>query len=76
MTKTTRVVVTAVAALAVTGLTGGIASAAETAPAAPSGGVPIWLLPGVDLGPLLDPVIGLPAGVFGPIDGLLTTLGG
>jgi hypothetical protein len=90
MTKSmTRLVIGAVGALALAGLTSGIASAAQPAPAAltttvPAAGasagapadVPIWLLPGVDLGSVLDPTIGIPTEVLGPVDGLLTLVNG
>jgi len=37
--------------------------------------VPIWVLPGVDLGPVLDPTIGVPA-ALAPIFELLKLVGG
>ena len=38
--------------------------------------VPVWVVPGVDAGSLLDPTIGLPASALAPLDGLLTYLAG
>jgi hypothetical protein len=36
---------------------------------------PIWVLPGVDLGPILDPTVGVPA-ALAPIFELLKFIGG
>ena len=36
---------------------------------------PIWVLPGVDLGPILDPAVGVPA-ALAPIFELLKFVGG
>lgn len=75
-------------ALAVVGIAGGVASAASSNPqagtsapasasaaSAPSD-IPIWLLPGVDVGALLDPVIAVPTTVLAPVDSLLVALYG
>ncbi|TVT21955.1 hypothetical protein FNH06_15195 [Amycolatopsis acidiphila] len=59
--------VAGVAGAAVLALGGGVASADE---------IPVWVVPGVDAGSLLDPTIGLPAGALGPVDSLLTYLAG
>lgn len=50
--------IAAVAAAAITTclLTGGVATAE-----------PIWVLPGVDLGPLLEPSVQLPAQLLAPV---------
>jgi hypothetical protein len=76
------------AALAVVGIAGGVASATPVNPAAGTSAsasaaaagapsdIPIWLLPGVDAGALLDPVIAVPTTVLAPIDSLLLTLYG
>lgn len=61
-----RSLVAGVAGAAALGLGSGVASA-ET---------PIWLVPGVDAGPLLGPTVGLPTTALAPIDGLLTYLAG
>jgi len=58
-------------AVVLTGLVGGVADAAPLAAA----DVPVRLLPGVDAGSLLDPVVGVPAGALAPVAGLLTFLG-
>lgn len=57
---------TAVIALlcALTALLGSGAALAE-------GEVPVWVLPGLDLGPVLDPTIPLPTDLLRPIVGLL-----
>ncbi|WP_026153609.1 hypothetical protein [Amycolatopsis methanolica] len=62
-----RVLAGGVIAAAALGFGGGIASADE---------VPIWLVPGVDAGPLLDPTTGAPTAVLAPVYGLLTELAG
>ncbi|UQS21431.1 hypothetical protein L1857_00600 [Amycolatopsis thermalba] len=62
-----RVLAGGVIAAAALGLGGGVASADE---------VPIWVVPGVDAGPLLDPTIGLPTTALAPVYGLLTELAG
>jgi hypothetical protein len=78
-----RIVAGATLALVAVAAAGGVASAAPTTPATPapaptasSANPIIWLLPGVDLGPVLDSTVGIPAQVFGPVDGLLTLVGG
>ena len=74
-----RIVAGTAVALAAVAVTGGIASAAPAAPtptATTSSDTPIWLIPGVDLGSILDPTIGIPAQVFAPVDGLLNYIGG
>ncbi|GAA0601699.1 hypothetical protein GCM10010174_17070 [Kutzneria viridogrisea] len=65
-TVVSRVVAGTVAALALTGLTGGIAHA----------GTPVYVLPGVDLGSVLDPTVPVPTEALGPIAHLLTFLHG
>ncbi|GAB3573071.1 hypothetical protein GCM10027445_31690 [Amycolatopsis endophytica] len=54
-------------AVAALGLGGGVASAAET---------PIWLVPGADLGSVLDPAVQLPTTALAPVFELLTFLAG
>ncbi|HEV3362120.1 MAG TPA: hypothetical protein VG247_35355 [Pseudonocardiaceae bacterium] len=74
-----RIVAGTTLALVAVAVTGGIASAAPAAPTPPattSSDTPIWLLPGVDLGSVLDPTVGIPAEVFAPVDGLLNYIGG
>ena len=72
-----RIVAGATLALVVTGLAGGVADAAPLiVQPADNSGVPIWLLPGVDLGPILDATIGLPQSALAPVSGLLTFLNG
>lgn len=58
----------AVAAMSVTAA--GVASAAEQT----TQDVPIWLVPGVDLGPVLDPTTGRPE-ALAPVFGLLSLIG-
>jgi hypothetical protein len=60
-----RVLATAIAVAALSFTTGGVASAAE---------VPIWALPGVDLGDLLGPATGVP-GAAAPVFDLLKLIG-
>ncbi len=71
----TRVLAGSAAVLALTVAGGGIASAADAAPAA-QGGTSVWVLPGVDAGALLDPLVQVPTGVLAPIAGVLGGLGG
>lgn len=59
-----RIAATGLLALAMTGAGAGVA-AAEPA---------VWLVPGVDGGPLLGPTVGLPTRLLAPVDGLLTAL--
>ncbi|WP_205215126.1 hypothetical protein [Amycolatopsis albispora] len=61
-----RVLVTGVAVAAFSGAAGGVASAADS--------TPIWVLPGVDLGSVLDPTIGIPGGLA-PVFDLLKLIG-
>lgn len=75
-----RMVAGAAVAIAVTVTVGGVASA-QTAPAArpasaSASDVPIWLLPGVDLGSVLDSTVGVPAAALGPVVGLLNLANG
>lgn len=58
----------AVATLSLTAT--GVASAAEQT----SQNTPIWLIPGVDLGPVLGPTTGLPE-ALAPVFGLLSLIG-
>lgn len=62
-----RALVVGVLSAGALGLGAGVASADET---------PIWVVPGVDLGSVLDPTVGLPAGALGPVDSVLTYLAG
>ncbi|HVV08874.1 hypothetical protein [Amycolatopsis sp.] len=62
-----RALVAGAVGAAVFALGSGIASADET---------PIWLVPGVDAGSVLDPTIGLPTAALAPVDSLLTFLAG
>lgn len=74
-----RVLLGTVAAVLLTGAAGGVASATEANPApnlSSQQGVPIWLLPGVDLGSLLGPTVPLPTQALAPVDGLLTLISG
>ncbi|HET6499826.1 MAG TPA: hypothetical protein VFG87_03590 [Amycolatopsis sp.] len=64
----TRVLVSGAVAAAALALGGGVAGAAEP-------GTPIWLLPGVDVGSVADPTVGLPATVLAPVDAVLTYFG-
>jgi hypothetical protein len=59
-----RVLGTLVAVAALSLATGGVASAE----------VPIWVLPGVDLGTVLDPTTGVP-GALAPVFDLLKLIG-
>ncbi|GAA1946420.1 hypothetical protein [Amycolatopsis minnesotensis] len=68
-----RAAVTVAAAAAFAGVAGGVADAA---PSHAQEGTPIWLLPGVDVGPLLDPAILAPANLLAPVYGLITLIGG
>jgi hypothetical protein len=54
---------------AVLGLGGGVANAADN-------NTPIWVVPGLDAGSLLDPTVGLPTAALAPIDSLLTFFAG
>ena len=66
-----RTLVAGVVATAALALTGGAASAAEQ-----DGDVPVWLVPGVDLGGLVSPVIDLPAQGLAPVYDLITLVAG
>ncbi|MBE9375361.1 hypothetical protein IQ251_12985 [Saccharopolyspora sp. HNM0983] len=46
---------------------GGVAHAAEEPPSA-------WLLPGVDIGPVVDPLVQLPTEALAPVVGVLDSL--
>jgi hypothetical protein len=71
-----RVLVPAAAAAAMFGLAGGVAHAAPEAQAAPvAQGVPVWVLPGLDLGSVLDPSVALPAQALAPVVGLVSLVG-
>ncbi|GAA4857814.1 hypothetical protein [Saccharopolyspora rosea] len=59
-----RIAATGLLALALTGAGTGVAAASPA----------VWLVPGVDAGPLLGPAIGLPTQLLAPVDGLLTAL--
>jgi hypothetical protein len=50
-------------------LGGGVAGAADAS-------TPVWVLPGVDLGPVLSPTIGAPTQLLAPVDAALTLLAG
>ena len=66
-----RVLLPLAIAAGLSGIAGGVASAAEvTAQDAPS----IWVLPGVDLGSLLGPTVGLPTDLLRPIFGIITPI--
>lgn len=78
----------AAAALITTGSTG-LASAAELPSPPPlpglpqlpglpgsGAGVPIWVLPGVDLGSVLGPTVPVPTEALAPVDGVLTQITG
>ena len=54
----------------------GAASAAPVSPSVADAGVPIWAVPGLDVGSLLDPTIPLPTTALAPIDGLLKLVSG
>lgn len=66
-----RALVTGAVATVALALTGGAASAATA-----DGDVPVWLLPGVDVGGLVSPVIDLPAQGLAPVYDLITLLTG
>ncbi|WP_026360392.1 hypothetical protein [Amycolatopsis nigrescens] len=68
-----RVLVSVAAAAAFSGIAGGVADAAP-APAAQE--TPIWLLPGVDLGGLLEPTVNLPAQLLAPVFDVITFIAG
>lgn len=69
-----RVLLPMAAAVALSGLAGGIASA-DTLPGLPTGGDPaVWLVPGVDLGGLLSPVVPVPTDALAPIFGIITQI--
>ena len=53
-----------------------LAVGAGSASAAPSSGLPIWALPGLDVGSLLGPAVGLPTTALAPVDGLLKLISG
>ncbi|WP_243769671.1 hypothetical protein [Amycolatopsis acidicola] len=62
-----RVLVAGAVGAAVLALGSGVAGAAE---------VPIWVVPGVDGGSLLDPTVNLPTALLAPVDSLLTFFAG
>jgi hypothetical protein len=62
-----RLVAGTTAGLALSCLTGGVAHAEET---------PIWIAPGVDAGPVLDPTVQLPTQVLKPVFGITAPNGG
>jgi hypothetical protein len=66
MKKTiTRLLATGIAVAALSVAAGGVAVA----------DVPVWVAPGVDLGPVLDPTVGIPGGLA-PLFELLKLIGG
>jgi hypothetical protein len=72
-----RILAGATLTVVATGLACGTADAAPlTVRPADTSGVPIWLLPGVDLGPVLDSTIDIPSGALTPVSELLTFLNG
>ena len=62
-----RVVITTVAAAALVLLGAGTANAAD---------LPIWALPGIDVGSLLGPTVPVPTQALAPLDGLLKFISG
>lgn len=60
-------------------LTVGLLSAALLAVGAGSAAadtLPVWALPGVDVGPLLGPTVPVPTTALSPVDGLLKLISG
>ncbi|SDH76931.1 hypothetical protein SAMN05192558_10343 [Actinokineospora alba] len=70
MKTVSRVLATGFAVATLSLTAAGVAGAAEQTPQ----NTPIWLIPGVDLGPLLDPTTGLPE-ALAPVFGLLSLIG-
>ncbi|WP_031464873.1 hypothetical protein [Sciscionella sediminilitoris] len=54
----------------------GAAGPASAAQPADQDGPAVWLVPGVDLGGVLSPTVGLPTALLAPVDKLLTVLHG
>jgi hypothetical protein len=73
MSKT---IVAGLVAAAMLAIGAGSASAAPATPATSEAGVPIWVLPGLDLGWLLGPTVPVPTQALAPIDGLLKFISG
>lgn len=67
MNSISRNVAAVITGVVVAFLTAGVAEAAPVA----AESTPIWLLPGVDLGPVLDLTIQLPTQLLRPVFGLL-----
>lgn len=69
MKTVSRLFATALAVAALSLTAAGVAGATEQTPQE----VPIWLIPGVDLGPALDPTTGLPE-ALAPLFNLLSLI--